>query len=341
VLTATKDGITLSSTTATQEVLDKAVGVTPEESAAASAESAAQAESASESEADNSQESEEAGEKPVKGKGGFQRKIDKDRRRITQLSEALEEERLARQRLEAQLAGKPAGAVEKPNEADAGATEDTEPDENAVNPKTGKPWTSWKEFNAEHTRWVLRQEKLAESAKASQNADQTELQKTFQAHAERLTAAKAKYSDWDTVSESLNKEATVPEGVAMTLVELDNGPDVIYHLAKNPEVLKELRGMSDVRAIAKIGVISDKLAAESKTAADKAAAEKGATDAAAKAAADKSGKKPDGSPAKQQVNSASPDPINPVGGGSSATTVDRSKMSTTDWIKQRNAGQIK
>lgn len=335
LVTATHDGITLSSTTASQEVLNKAVGVPVEKSdtSAAAGGNAAQAEIESASGTDNLPESEEV----KKHKGGWQRRIDKLTSKNTTLEETLNEERLARQRLEARLAGtSPAAATDKPTN-DAGAKEDTEPDENAVNPKTGKPWTSWKEFNAEHTRWVLRQEKLAETAKASQTADQTELQKTFQAHAERLTAAKAKYSDWDEVSETLTKEATVPEGVAMTLVELKNGPEVIYHLAKNPEVLKELRGMSELEAIAEVGAIAKELRTKA-AAAD--ATVKTAADAAAKAA-DKSGKKPDGSPAKQQVNSASPDPIDPVGGGSSNTTVDRSKISTTDYIKGRNNGTIK
>lgn len=329
MLTATgKDGITLSSTTASQEVLNKAVGVEPsavpakDETSSAAAAEGKQAETVTDSEAANPTESEEV----KKHKGGWQRRIDKLTKTNTTLAETLEEERLARQRLEARLAGKEPAAAAPETTANA-AGDDPEPRDTEQNPKTGKPWKDWNEFNTEHTRWVLRQESKATAEKTTAEQDKQQLESTWKTHQDNLSKAAEKYDDFQDAIAAFQKEAPVSEGLALAVIELDNSADVLYHLAKNPEVLKELRGLSEFKAVAKLGVISDKLSA--------------AASAASASAAPADQKKSAGPPAPKTVASSAPEPITPVGGGSAATTVDRSKISTTDWIKQRNAGQIK
>ena len=175
-------------------VAERNQGKTPEvkqeeTSSAAASESTSQAESASESETETTQETtEEEQEKP---KGGWQRRIDKLTKSKRQLEETLEEERLARQRLEARLAGRTAETVAK-----SAADEDPEPDEDKPNPKTGKPWTDWKEFSRAHSAWSVRQELKTQSAgreeQEIQQSEQEKVRAAFDSHQQRLQKAPEK-----------------------------------------------------------------------------------------------------------------------------------------------------
>jgi hypothetical protein len=320
VIEATKGGVTLASTTATQEQLNEAMGITAEELAAEAAvvpaegkdtPPAGEAEPAkAETDPDSDPDDKGETEEQRKRKGGWQRKIEKQDR-------VIEEQRLAIARLEALVAGKEPAKTETP--AKAPETEDPEPSED-LNPKTGKPWKDWREFNRAHTEWVIRQNEAKAQQRSAQESDQAELEKNFNAHAERIKAAETKYGDWNEVAETVGK-AELSSAVGLAIIELDNGTDVLYKLAKDPELLKQVQGMSDVRAIAKIGAISETLAATS------------SKDTATK---DKTT-----SPPKEKLKSSAPAPINPVDGSSATATKDPSKLPLHEYVKQRNAGLIK
>jgi hypothetical protein len=333
MLTVQKGGLTLASTTGTQEELEQAVGLSAEEIAANKTERETQA--AKESSAavatsdgagtvsdpdpdEHADESQLTEEQRNKRKGGWQRKIEKQGKTISTLEETLAEERRARQLLEARLAGgKPAETVaSKPAE-----TVDQEPTEEGLNPKTGKPWKDWREFSTAHTHWVMDQrDKAAASSKAAES-DQQHVEKTWTEHTQRIAAAQEKYSDWDEVSQNLAKmgeqNISIPQPVALAIVELENGADVLYKLAKEPELIQKLQKMSEVRAIAEIGRIAASLPSEKKE------------------------EKVTGSPEAKPPQSAAPEPINPVGGSASTAPVDVSKLSTAEYIRRRNAGLIK
>lgn len=297
----TKDGITLESN-------DEALGVVENasETSSAAAADADRAETSPESETGNESDEQR------KPKGGFQRKIDKLTRRATQLQEALEEERLARYRLEAQMAGR------KPAEVSQTADDDPEPDETGNNPKTGKPWENWKQFNRAHTEWVIRQTS-SESAETSALEDEREaMAEVLEQHTARVREAREKYDDWDDLAEQfMAPEYKIQEGVQLALMELDNSTDVIYHLAKNPDLLKQIQGLSELKAIAKIGAIADKLA-EAKKPADQ----------------DKDSR-------SQTRTSSAPAPIATVSGANTRGKQKPGEMSLDEYFKGRNAGTIK
>lgn len=267
----------------------------------------------------------ESEEQRNKGKGGFQRRIDKLTREKTQALELAETERIARQTAEARLAATAGRAPENKQAVD----NDPEPQET--------DFTEFKKFNEAHARWAARQEfktlreketqaqAEAEQAEA-QAAENQRLRENFSAHAQRLAEVRDQYEDWEQVAQALTGKDydALPPAVELAIVELDNGPHVMYHLAKNPDLLTKLSGMSEVRAVAEIGSI----AASLKTS----------------VTPKPEGSQPDGKEAKDNSSpepapvSAAPAPIKPVGGSATKATPDPTKMPLAEYIKWRNAG---
>lgn len=247
------------------------------DSATPTAEVITQQPEASPTETTNAQPSQNGnGQQPEKSKGrGWQRRIDRQSRKIAQL-----EERLAKyeppdpgqqQQTEIQQAGteiKPAAEVEK------------------------------------KARELIEQR----DREAAEQRDREHLVQVWTGHQQRIANASKKYPDWKEINESFRTEAPISPAVGFTLMELDNGADVIYYLAKHPEALKALRGMSDGRAIAELGRISGALS---------------------------------GSRATEKPQSSAPEPITPLRSTASKPTLDSSKLPLSEYIKQRNAGQIK
>lgn len=235
----------------------------------------------------------EVEEKP-KFKGGFQKKIDK----------------LTREKYE---------AIERENALLKKLAERGEPlAPKAVEAVKAKPkvddFNTYEEYVESLADWKAEQKYRDLSAKenetAEQEVQQAQLQERFDAHVKRVEAAREKYTDYDQVVESIEAENDeLPEGVALTIVELENGPDVAYHLAKNPEILSKLREMSSYRAIAEIGKIADKLAGTAEP------------------------KEP------PKPKSAAPAPIKPVSTGATKSAVPLDEMSYSDYKKARASGR--
>lgn len=263
-------------------------------------------------------EIEEEGEEGKKSKGGFQRKIDKLTKRISERDEALADERLARQRLEAQLAGKTA-VDEKPKTAVAG-DDDPEPKE--------EDFAEFKEFNKALSRWAARQETKTVTAKNTE----AEQKKAFEAeegrlmneHAKRIDALKAsgKHEDLDEVLENLkDSDMTIPPAVGRALIELENSADVVYHLAKNPDVVEKLNGMSVYKALQELGRIADKLMPAEVEAKPETPVKE----------------KPQSPPVKPVT--AAPAPIKPVGSSTTRSAPDPDKMSMSEYNRMRDEQQ--
>jgi hypothetical protein len=319
VQTATQNGVTLASTTSSQEELNRVLQDTdsdkhpsnPEPSNQVSNQSSSAAGPNQEQQAESepasdtgTPESEE--EQPrARGKGGFQRRIDKLTREKTQALELAGQERLARLRLQAQLAGKAAGAPE----SRAAGDHDPKP--------TEEHFETWEDYTEALTRWAVRQEAKSEKQREIQadaeEAANERLRENFEAHNKRVNAARQQYEDWDQVAESLEGGGAIPQSVGLALVELENGPAVMYHLAKNPGLLTKLNEMSEVRAVAEVGRIAASLSSAETAVEGKS------------------------SPEPWPV-SAAPAPIKPVGGSATKTATDPSKMPLADYIKWRNAG---
>jgi hypothetical protein len=306
VQTATQGGVTLASTTSSQDDLNAALGTKPEDnSSAAGADVSSGAQAESEPASDTGTPESEPEQGKARGKGGFQRRIDKLTRERTQALELAGQERQARLRLEAQLAPRRGTGTlqpDHPGEAD---------------PKPGEEqFETWEDYTEGLTRWAARQEakalKQRELQAEAEEAANQRLRETFDTHNKRLNAARQQYKDWEQVAQSLEDGGAIPQSVGLAMIELENGPAVMYHLAKNPGLLAKLNEMSEVRAVAEIGRIAASVAG------DYSAAGKG-------------------SPETWPVSTA-PAPIKPVGGSATKAATDPSRMPLADYIKWRNGG---
>ena len=107
-------------------------------------------------------------------------------------------------------------------------------------PTTGTP---------EHTRWLARQEfreqEAQRDARQRQEAENTRTKEIFDAHQERIAEAREKYTDYDEAQtgvatpwkDNVPADINAARAFQLAIHECDNGPDVLYHLAKHPEKL--------------------------------------------------------------------------------------------------------
>lgn len=212
-------------------------------------------------------------EPPKKKGGGFQRRI----------SELTAQLRQAQRELEA--------ARTKP--------ETPQPEEAA--PKRDQ-FDDYEAYLEAHTRWVARSE--AQSIKQAADAEyqrriadreRDAREGDWQAKVETF---REEHPDWEAVA--LNPALPITAEMAETLRELDNGPEVAYHLGKNPELVDRLAGMSDRKAALELARLSERLVTQVKRA------------------------------------SAAPKPIDPVRStGQPNTNPLSEKLSIEEWVKNR------
>ena len=185
----------------------------------------------------------------TKGKGGFQKRIDRLIKQNAATEEQLEKERKARQELEAK-----GGKVEE-RAAPAG---DAEPDRKDFDSDAAY-LKAMVRYGVEQTLREIKESQARTDAEAHQK-------QVITSYNERVIEAKSRLEDWDTV---MSQEMELPRAVGMAILRMPNGPDVAYHLGKNPEVAEELMGMDEEEARGMAWQISRELggdkAAEVKT----------------------------------------------------------------------------
>ena len=101
--------------------------------------------------------------------------------------------------------------------------------------------------------------KQQESAKATQQA---ELQATFDSYNKQVSEIRGRIDDFDEVVGA--STATFPQAAQFAIMEQDNGADIVYHLAQNPEICEELNKLINkpLAIAARIGKLSMQLAKE-------------------------------------------------------------------------------
>lgn len=117
--------------------------------------------------------------------------------------------------------------------------------------------------------------------------------------AEQVDEAKTRYADFDKVA--LRHDLPIGETVALLIQTSDQGPDVLYHLGKDPALAARLSAMHPVEAARAIGRIEATLNAP-----------------------------------KPRTETKAPDPITPIRGA--AGTRDPEKMSPREYAAWREAG---
>lgn len=313
----------VASTTATQEEMDHAVSpnwrepfqakvepkpevkVEPtepaetEEEATETPEASEETETATVPEAEEEQEPEQR----PKGKGGFQKKIDKLTREKGEASAralALEDElRELKERM-----AKPAVAEEKPKVETKGKPTADE---------IGTKYKDYDEFNEALIDWKtekLLQTTLETRDREARERETREIQETRDTNYREAAKEFAEQTpDFNEAVVNATKSGMkLPEPIIELIKELPNGPAVTYYLVTNPETSLELLSASPAMGFAMIGRISQGFEAQPE---------------------------PVKAPAKKPISSAPP-PAKPVSGNSARSSTPLSEMTTDEFIRSRN-----
>lgn len=228
-------------------------------------------------------------EKP-KAKGGFQKRIDRLIKQTSALEQQLADERAARAALEAKGSAKPEEKKAVPS--DRPARDQFATDEEYIDALVG---------------WRMKAEKESE-ARAAEDA---RVKAVFKSYNEKLIEARARIEDFDEVV--ANPDVIVPRDVVLAIPEMDNGPDVVYFLMKNPDISAELLEMTSLKAIGMAWKISESLS---------------------------NGGKKEKAEEKPKLQSKAPAPIKPVTGGNSKSTVPLDQMDMRAFKEARAAGRV-
>lgn len=194
-------------------------------------------------------ESKDASEKDgPKKKGGWQRRIEK-------LVSQREEERRKNAELEARLARLEA-AGGRGSEKPAEPSKDAEP--------AGKPSPESFETHAEYvealTDWKIEQRDKAIKEQAAKAQLETEHGKLIQAHSQRVQAFAEKTPDYDETIMNLD-DVPVTAAFEQIILESENGPALLYELAKDPKEAKRIARLSPLAAARELGKVEARLTA--------------------------------------------------------------------------------
>jgi hypothetical protein len=204
---------------------------------------AEEAKDESEDESAQSEESNDAEKDKPKKKSGYQRRIDK-------LNARYSEERKAREALEHRLA-----QLERSGEPKGEKVEAKAPTEGEPNPDD---FENHSDYVKAVTRWTIEQSQKtakAEAEKQRLEQEQAELQKSHQG---RVKAFAEKHEDFFEVLESV-EHVPVSSAVMELLVSSENGPELMYELAKNAGELERVSKLSPLAAAREIGRIESRL----------------------------------------------------------------------------------
>lgn len=102
---------------------------------------------------------------------------------------------------------------------------------------------------------LAEQQRQVEEAKA-----QAERQKTLNEWAKRVESAKAELPDFEEMVSSAS-DVIIPDHVRDAILESDVGPKILYHLAENAELAKDMASWSPIKALREIGKLEAKLEA--------------------------------------------------------------------------------
>jgi hypothetical protein len=150
-------------------------------------------------------------------------------------------------------------------------------------------------------KWTINKERQAETAREQEE----ELRANFDAHIARVNEAKEKYEDWDEASEEAHN---IPVAVYNALIEMENSGEIMYYLAKHPEVCDGMTATTQYAALRELGKIEAQLAAP---------------------------------PAAAKPKTNAPPPITPGGRGATRTSrpLDDPEVGYQEYKKRRAAGE--
>ena len=179
-----------------------------------------------------------------------QKRIDQLTREKRELDEAFEAEYNARIAAEAKLKD----ALKEPETAPVKAEEAKRP--RLSDFKTAEEFdTAMDVYEAQQRKSIQAQAEQAARAQAAIERSNEELNKRYEQAKEEIGG------DFEEVIKAANESKLAPpEHIQAALREGEYGVHVAYYLAKNPDELKRLEGLSQVRAVAEIGKLEMRFA---------------------------------------------------------------------------------
>lgn len=190
-----------------------------------------------ENEADSEEESEGKDEKP-KRKSGFKRRIDKLNTRISEKDRELEY-----WKAEALKGNKPKQDVENEKSAPKKETEGRpKPDD----------FESHDDYIDALTDWKIEARDRDRETKQKETQIRTEYQKQVDSHVERVKAFAKEHKDFSDLMDDVDH---IPMSVTVQEVILgsENGPELMYELAKNPEEYERICRLPAIAAARELG----------------------------------------------------------------------------------------
>jgi hypothetical protein len=218
------------------------------EQEASESEADADSDSDEESESVEAKDSEDENAKPKpKKKGGWQRQKEKAEREAMEAKRELEYWRGVALK---NGAGEPS-KTDTPKADAKQASQDGKP-----NPDSFESYSEYAEALAD---WKVDQKLKDRDQKAEQAKLAAEMQKAQQAHFDRVKAFADKTEDFSEVLEAV-EDVQVSAAVQELLMSSENGPELMYQLAKNREELERVSKLSPLAAAREIGRLESKLA---------------------------------------------------------------------------------
>jgi hypothetical protein len=251
------------------------------------------------SEDDGSNETDDSKDK-TKKKGGFQRRIDKLNARVTEKERELDYwKNMALEKSKAGVEPKSEKKVE------AKQTSDGEP-----NPES---FESHADYLKAITKWTVQQESKASKQNEEKQKLQADYERVKKEHFERVKAFSEKTKDFKEMMGNLDEVPNSPH-LENILFTSENGPELLYELAKNPEEADRIARLHPIDMARALGRIESKLVSASSE---------------------------ENKPETKKITSA-PKPIAPVGkgGGSVAKSIDDPNIPFTEYVRLRRE-QIK
>ena len=112
-------------------------------------------------------------------------------------------------------------------------------------------------YNATLNQQTVQQAMLANDKATAQLATQEAQKAVVETFTERSQAFAEDTPDYQaTVS---NPALPIGKVVAQTVVHLENGPAVMYHLGKNPQLAAEISGLPAIQQVMRVGQLSERL----------------------------------------------------------------------------------
>lgn len=159
--------------------------------------------------------------------------------------------------------------------------------------------------------WTADDTLRKEEKRKAEQAEKEQAEKRAKDWSNRVEEMKKGTPDYEEVIGKSANIAVAPH-VESAILNAEDGPALLYYLAKNTEVVDKLNKMEPVAAIFELGAIKSKL-------------------------------EPKKSEEKKETKeiSKAPAPINPIKAGAAGEVGDTSKLTYDDWKAKRRAGLIK